>query len=225
MASIPDTNAGVADTSSDMNSDMNTDQNADPSDHAMDAFFDDAGVQRIIVYFATQKQFGLHDTLTHVLVNLLTTHINPRLTRSGMYIFNNNLLVFPYSEMTAGQLNYLEAKIHIVNESMTQLAPLLHHDLQHRYGIRITNHMGGSYSVALQVKEPYYVCKTKILFALTRAVFMANHDYDISLKHHAYRVLMQRIISTVLIPRDTLLALNEYVQTFTGKASPNPPST
>jgi hypothetical protein len=210
---MSDTNNRVTDT--------DPGQTPDQSDHAMDAFFDDAGIQRMIVYFATQKQFGLHDTLTHVLVNLLTTQINPRLTRSGMYIFNNNLLIFPYSEMTAHQLKYLEAKIHIVNESMTQLAPLLHHDLQRRYGIRITNHMGGSYSVALQVKEPYYVCKTKVLYALTRAVFQANHDYDISLKHHAYRVLMQRIISTVQVPRDTLLALNEYVQTFIHQPSPD----
>jgi hypothetical protein len=174
-------------------------------------FFDDEGLQRIIVYFSRQPQVGVDDALSNIIITVMTSTVQLKMNKNGVFLFNNTLFIYPFNEMTDRQLAALEKLLKRTEDALTKLPPCLYDNLSRLYGFSITEHMGGSHTINFNKPEKFMINKTDILKAVARAtVSLGNSTYSSTLKKHCFSVIIQRVMSLTSINRDVIVHVNNY---------------
>ena len=183
-------------------------------------FFDDGGLQRILVYFSNQQQLGVDDALTNIIITIMSSKIQLKMNKNGVFLFNNALFIYPFDEMTEKQLACLQVLLMRTDQSLTSLPPYIFDDLSSLYGFSVTEHMGGSHTVNFNMPENFQISKISVLKAVARATFSPGNDaYTMTLKRHCFSVIMQRIMSLSTINREIIVNVNDYVDQLVAKYS------
>jgi hypothetical protein len=181
--------------------------------HTIEQFFDEEGLQRILVYFSHQQQLGIDDALTNIVLTVMSSKVQLKMNKNGMFLFDNALFIYPFNEMTDRQLACLQTLLQQTDESLKRLPPCLYDDLGRLYGFSVTEHMGGSHTVNFNVPERFKISIESILRAVARATLSnGNAAYTITMRKHCFSVIMQRIMSLTTINRDVMVHINEYAE-------------
>jgi hypothetical protein len=195
------------------NIDMAQDDSNTEKTNIVHQFFDEDGIQRILVYFSTQQQLGVDDALTNIIITLMTSKIQLKMNKNGVFLFNNALFIYPFNEMTEKQIASLEALLLRTDDALKNLPPCLYDDMPSIYGFSVTEHMGGSHTVNFKIPDTFQISKISILQAVARATFISPHNqYSTALRRHCFSVIIQRIMSLNTINREIIVRVNEYVE-------------
>ena len=192
---------------------MNNSHVLQDNSDTVEQFFNENGLQRILVYFSQQQQLGVDDALTNIIITIMSSKVQLKMNKNGVFLFNNALFIYPFDEMTEQQIACLQVLLMRTDKSLTSLPPYIFDDLSSLYGFSITEHMGGSHTVNFNLPENFKISKTSILKAVARATFSHGNDaYTITLRRHCFSVIIQRIMSLGTINREIIVNLNDYVE-------------
>jgi hypothetical protein len=197
---------------------MNNEDVSEDNADTVEQFFDENGLQRILVYFSHQQQLGVDDALTNIIVTMMSSSVQLKMNKNGVFLFNNALFIYPFDEMTDKQLACLQVLLLRTEQSLTSLPPYIFDDLSNLYGFSVTEHMGGSHTVCFNIPENFQLSKTSILKAVARATFSSSNDaYTMTLRRHCFSVILQRIMSLSTINREIIVNINCYVEELVSK--------
>jgi hypothetical protein len=179
----------------------------------IEMFFDEPGLQRILVYFSQQQQLGVDDALSNIILTVMSSIPQLKMNKNGVFLFNNAMFIYPFSEMTTGQVACLESLLLRTEQSLSNMPPCLYDDLANLYGFSISEHMGGSHTINFSVPPNFTISTESILKAVARATFSTgNSAYSTTLRRHCFSVIIQRIMSMSAINREIIVHVNEYVE-------------
>ena len=176
-------------------------------------FFSVDQLQRFLIYFSSKHaQIGKQDTLTEVVVNLLSAPLTVTLGQHGIFFFSSHLLVYPYAEMDERQLAYVSGVLRANVPEKNQSVALREFDAVPGIGVRVSKQMGGGYAVKLQELSETRIRAEDVLTALTRGIMTGNQKHPQTYREHAMSVQLQRIMGKVNISRALQLVVNDEME-------------
>lgn len=147
-------------------------------------------LRNMLVYMCNSYTNEVNDPITHTLCTFLTTPITLNITKTGLAPFKDcNMAVYPFFCMTASQKAFL----------LEALAFMQDHNLA-----TLSSRMGGGGMAALNAKHPRdYLDTVEVLTQFTIATRDSGHVNE-TIRDNICNIILQRVCSTVHIPRTTL---------------------
>jgi hypothetical protein len=182
-------------------------------------------LQRMLIYFSKQKPTDLQAQhgFSDVIVRLINDPLTIIFGEHGVYLFSNYLIVYPYNELDASQLEYIThfIRMHVPNlpelitterivassglEKSIPEMPLLKLD------VRVTKQMGGGYTVRPVQISNIRLDALDVLTALVRGIMCGSQKHDVKYRKHAVNLQLQRVLTRVVISRAQLMSVNQEI--------------
>ena len=152
------------------------------------AFFHLDGLQRILTYLCNARLPGSWDPVTSTVLDLLTGRLQFCLTAEGLVPFKGKAaLVFPYHMMTQAQKSFLRDAVSDRDRYCICNDALLFHACE---------------------GDPERLDQVDVLEAMCRRILASNVHKDYKVRVGVCNIILQRIQSTVAIPRCVQQRLN-----------------